>query len=373
MVAIAGPHAPARDGRPAPRRLPRGLTLVELLVVTAIIAVLAAMVLPAVQSARESARRVTCATNAKQLGLALQHYHEMNGRLPFAYNEIVAANAPTAPGSVNGSTLRTWMIELLPYLDMKDVSGKYDATRNSYDGTTSSLTGTNNAGLLATMFVPQQACPSNPHAATMRLFDGQATRLNGPGTQQSLCYGACSGFAQLAFGSPDCVGKTGCQSGNNDVWTWGKTFTYGMFSQNSSTQISAADVRDGLSNTIMLCETRGELLNQRGLFSQLQGTTTSIRINTPYIDTRSNALVHTGGNANLPTPAPSPGTSVGTSPGGPWTLDPRTINSGAASYHSGGATFCMGDASVVFITDSIDFPTTYRLLGNRNDGTAVLP
>lgn len=340
-----------------------GLTLVELLVVIAIIAVLVGMLLPAVQSARESGRRISCANNLKQLGMALHQYHASNDRLPFSRNFIVAPGAPAAPGSIN-PIVRTWMVELLPFVELQNVHNSLDLSRSVSDATTSVLTGTSNAGLLSEVLVSLQVCPSNPHATTKRLFDGTARRLSSPQVQQSLVYGPCAGFAQIAGGSPDCFNLSGCQSGRNNIWDWGKRSTYGMFSLNSSTQISFADVRDGLSNTLMLCETRGELSNVRGLFTDLQGTSTSIRINTPYIDPTS--LVYAGGNVLLSAPVPPPGA--------PWPqLDMRTTNTGAASYHASGVNVCMGDGSVRFLGDDIDFPTTYRLLGGRNDGTSSLP
>ncbi len=335
----------------------RGFTLVELLVVIAILALLIGLLMPAVQSARESARRVSCANNIKQLGLALHQYHTSNGRLPFAANYVSGPNAPYAAGSLDGGTERTWMVELLPFIDMKNVYDKYDLTTYCYNGSISASTGTSNAGLLSSLFIQQQACPSNPHATTKKLIDG------GSVNQQMLNYGASAGFAQLAGGSPDCFGLASCQSGANDYWTWGKSFTYGMFSINSWTQISAADVRDGMSNTIMLLEARGELNNYRGLFSRFQGTSTSIRINSIYIN--PNSLWYSGGSVGLSTPLPPPGS--------PWPLlDMRTTNNGAASFHRGGVNVSMGDGSVRFLADNIDFPTAYRQLGNRNDGVAVL-
>ncbi len=72
-------HVPEESGRSSKRP---GFTLIELLVVIAIIAVLIALLLPAVQAAREAARRAQCVNNLKQLGLAVQNYHDINGALP---------------------------------------------------------------------------------------------------------------------------------------------------------------------------------------------------------------------------------------------------------------------------------------------------
>jgi prepilin-type N-terminal cleavage/methylation domain-containing protein/prepilin-type processing-associated H-X9-DG protein len=96
-----------------------GFTLVELLVVIAIIGVLVALLLPAVQAARESARRMQCSNNLKQIGLALQNHHDVLQVFP--------------PGQIHTSSsgepyITTWGIELLPYLEQANLQARYDKT-----------------------------------------------------------------------------------------------------------------------------------------------------------------------------------------------------------------------------------------------------
>jgi prepilin-type N-terminal cleavage/methylation domain-containing protein len=98
---------------PAPRlRSRRGFTLVELLVVIAIIGVLVALLLPAVQAAREAARRIQCANNLKQIGLGLHNYHDTYTKLP-----------PALWANPNGSALDDdgfgWMVSILPYIEQQ--------------------------------------------------------------------------------------------------------------------------------------------------------------------------------------------------------------------------------------------------------------
>src|SRR6266568_3204295 len=98
----------------------RGFTLVELLVVIAIIGVLVALLLPAVQAAREAARRMQCSNHMKQIGLALQNYHDTFQSLPYgARARFVLTSSTTPAGQAFGPS---WYVAILPFCEQKPLS-----------------------------------------------------------------------------------------------------------------------------------------------------------------------------------------------------------------------------------------------------------
>src|SRR5207247_4603186 len=111
----------ARSGGLSPR-LRRAFTLVELLVVIAIIGVLVALLLPAVQSAREAARRMNCLNNERQIGIALHNFHDLPGTFPPGG----ITNGPCC-GTQSGPT---WTIFILPYIEPQDLYDRYDQNKS---------------------------------------------------------------------------------------------------------------------------------------------------------------------------------------------------------------------------------------------------
>ena len=103
------------------RHFRRGFTLIELLVVIAIIAVLISLLLPAVQAAREAARRSQCVNNIKQLGLAMQNYHDVIGSFPPGGRTAFGAAAPPGGCTNNWYDDMSWYFNILPFYEQNTI------------------------------------------------------------------------------------------------------------------------------------------------------------------------------------------------------------------------------------------------------------
>ena len=134
-----------------------GFTLIELLVVIAIIAVLIALLLPAVQQAREAARRSQCKNNLKQIGLAIQNFHDVKGALP---------------SSRMGPQHASWFVQILPYIDQVALYKQWSLNNTYYL----------QAASARTTSVPMFYCPSRRASSLSTQFEVSSTGL--PDLQQ---------------------------------------------------------------------------------------------------------------------------------------------------------------------------------------------
>jgi prepilin-type N-terminal cleavage/methylation domain-containing protein/prepilin-type processing-associated H-X9-DG protein len=299
-------------------------TLVELLVVIAIIGVLVALLLPAVQAAREAARRSQCSNNLKQIGLALHNYHDTT--LAFPQGNLVR---------ITGSPLFgdgwTWHARILPFAERGPL---YDKVSNVIG--TDAGTRTSAPQLLAGRDTRLGffQCPSHP--------SGGIGNPSKHGYQLSTYNGVC-----------------GTTTFNNNQLDQATDVGYrgnGMFFMNSNVRF--ADVIDGTTNTFLVAEVQDEL-NGAPNSNRMRGS-----------DRKYNFA--SGSDGNPPTDISE--YLVGMEADDPINANTRDAsghfnNDGeyAGSYHPGGAQFLMGDGSVRFIPETINM-TTCRALSTRDRG-----
>ncbi|MEW4454006.1 DUF1559 domain-containing protein [Bremerella sp. JC817] len=317
-----------------------GFTLVELLVVIAIIGVLIALLLPAVQQAREAARRMHCSNNLKQLGLAIHNHHDTYLRFP----GLRVNNGGTRSTDPQGNEGRnSGMMHILPYLEQSAIYDILSAPGN-YGGINVLEFGP----IRERVYPPYQAtipafvCPSNPSPAAQIW-----SRSWGPRSY------AVS------------VGDTINASHNLE----NPRGPFGRVDHGKQHQLTMASVTDGTSNTIMMAErafgTSGNTRDIRGFFANnVSGLNTSPisclttasqgKYNTSQSVQEARAVgvqwfdgfpAFTGVTTVLPPNSPS---CANDNWGDQWGLF------SASSFHPGGAMVLMIDASVHFIPETID-------------------
>ncbi|NNJ27415.1 DUF1559 domain-containing protein [Alienimonas chondri] len=347
---------------PAIRRLRRGFTLIELLVVIAIIAILVSLLLPAVQQAREAARRSQCQNNLKQLGLAMHNYHSTYKVFP------AASGGSTGPGGNGGNA--NFLIGLLPYLDQTALWNQISRP-SVRDASASPPTMWPAMGPAIEdgsyvpwqMTIPALLCPS----------DGSGIVSRG-----DTNYGLNLGDNGLA---PD----GNAQSARNRGRGMG-IVNFGTNSQNVC--LGLRDARDGTVNTLLLGES-GRSDDPKtfigavatGVSLEWNGPETNSAFaawNKPYSSCINNPAIidpndsgrylgstdNTRGkawntsnaehNASFYTISPPNGPSCVR---GGSVYDGTRIGKGIlapTSYHSGGVQFCMVDGSVKFISETVD-------------------
>lgn len=226
------------------KRTDRGFTLVELLVVIAIIGVLVALLLPAVQAAREAARRMSCGNNLKQVGLALQNYH--SSRRSFPPGNI-------SEGGIGTQHYTTWTIEILPYMELQAV---YDLFKENQDPSVSGSQFLENPihEKFQQTLLPVMVCPSDIN------IDQLAQPQSGPGFDLLWApgsYRAMSGRSSGQSGAhywdnPEVADVSELQM--PDAWRGAMHATRKAGGRRNLGVESIKNILDGTSNTLMVGE-----------------------------------------------------------------------------------------------------------------------
>jgi len=323
-----------------PNATRRAFTLIELFVVIAIIGILIALLLPAVQKVREAANRAKCSNNLKQLGIAFHHYHDSQGSFPPAYEKKVSPQYPSVP-----SFLFRWsaLAKVTPYVEQDNLYHSLDLNIPLYIDTNLTVSPPNVAGVRQT--VRLFLCPSDPQEPTNPAFGANN-------------YLPCNGSGLFNGGSHD--------PGDGIFYTASKT--------------RFGDIVDGTTNTALVSESllgpgnnppTGPLPAGSPLRQVLYA---SVSPSTPMSETVCQSTnwktdrnskwadgdVYCGlyDHYRLPN-APEPDCISGTYS---WRA--------ARSKHSGGVNLLLADGSVRFISNGID-PDTWHGLGSRA-GSEVL-
>lgn len=348
--------------------LRRAFTLVELLVVIAIIGVLVALLLPAVQTAREAARRTQCTNNLKQLGLGIHNFHDASNLFPFNY-QLIGTNAWEAASA---------HYAILPYIEQGNVHSQFQIPTSALPGMALGTAPTGAVGN-ATMWANSWNGPMNTRIKSFICPSAQkapprAVSWGGPGSN----YGWCTGSRVQV------------------VWV-GEAFN-GIIAYQNPRRMK--DVTDGLSSTLLA----SEFLNGRGLstgaatypfdvfyagdapFNAVKNKDYATEAELTAIGTAARSMAGGGflgnnggnwawyaaGHSSLTTAAPPnwqyPTAGGACCPGGSHDWTNGVIP--ARSLHPGGVNAVMGDGSVRFANNNVDL-LTWQFTGARNDGTAV--
>lgn len=364
-----------------------GFTLVELLVVIAIIGILVALLLPAVQAAREAARRMQCQNQDKQIGLALHNYHSTTGSFPptaitnftgfppfvatptdktrvvrTSENNLAFIGKEVPPNKFGNCSGPPWTVLILPYLEQTSLFDQFDLDKpfagvrdnafNPANGLGGGCSGgTENA---AAQIVRNDAfiCPTDPIG----------------GEQDAVCsYHICQGGGPVNEGGVANTNYLGLSSGVSLTPGVSAFYTNGIAHANSS--ISISKITDGSSNTLMVGENRLHMVLGERAETPERGNMWSSAENegTQHSGPAQASAAANGINADNRT---------GSGPAGFSTYYKnwihhswRSINFG--SFHPGGANFTYADGSCHFLNEDIDLKL-FQAMGMRANGGDVL-
>ncbi len=326
----------------------RGFTLVELLVVIAIIGILVGLLLPAVQAAREAARRMQCSNNLKQQGLALHNYADTYKTFPPALLNSGRYNNSAYLAAHGGVLNTTGWAMLLPYVEQSALNSKYNfsvcSSMSSRYGAVVTGTDVMNDGIYNAR-LPFLECPSHPEAGTTSSSKAGTTDTYSRRNAVRTSYFFSTGY-YTDYDSPHST-KSG-------------KLQQGMFGNDDGSKLSA--MVDGMSNALAIGEGAGGAWKTSSSYGPwgMTGTHTCCHGRVP-VGTFVNGV-----------PAPTAREIQDYSINAHYTTDSkgRSYAWGFNSLHTGGAQFAFGDGSIHFLSQSMDFSTLAKL-AYVHDGNVV--
>lgn len=328
-------------------------TLVELLVVIAIIGILVALLLPAVQAAREAARRMSCSNNLKQIALGLQNYHDTYKNMPYGEGPSPTQFQPNG-GQWNGPN---WRVAVLPFLEQTAIMGQIDYS-HSFASCRPGFTGPNI--LFRGLIMPVWLCPSSPLDKNGQNPGGRTHNNN----EQALLHNYVGISGTVNQGLFNVTGTCSGVTGYGGIYC-----NNGILTPNQSLNMSSAT--DGTSNVLIVSE--------QGNFVYANNRANRYDVRSTYY---GGWCGHTA-TTSAPTMTGSPWGSGTTSlryplnvsvAGAITTLtgsdDTWDANTALTSAHPGGVMAARIDGSVDFIANSIDFLMLQRLC-SKEDGQPI--
>jgi len=374
-----------------------GFRLIELLVVIAIIGVLVGLLLPAVQTAREAARRTQCQNNLKQIGLAINGFESCYKALPTG-GEGTDFSVPSNGGQTKFAKQSLFVV-LLPYLEQNDLYVQLDTTK-SYRDTTPNASGASNASICQ-RDIMTYLCPSNPFLAS----------------KDPAGFGNLDYFATVYTDISDGT-RGGAAAGNRDArnyrmegalsvadgshTTTSKTNAADFVDGAMLTSVPISSVSDGTSNTIAVIEDAGRICPRsadpayggtEGSYAETASPGTlgaeDVRATTASSGPAAGTLCRAvwrwadpdagGSGVSGPTPDSSSASQqylgkvinqnaypVGGPPAFPWTTNNNGCNDEPFGFHRGGCNAVMVDGSVRFLVETTH-PVVLRYLVTRSE------
>jgi prepilin-type N-terminal cleavage/methylation domain-containing protein/prepilin-type processing-associated H-X9-DG protein len=349
----------------------RAFTLVELLVVIAIIGILIALLLPAVQAARESARRSQCSNNIKQLGLALLNFHTANKTFPAG-----AYCKSSATGCDKIYACQNWWTHLMPFMEE-------NAEYNSMDLSQLTINGPNPLAILSRVF-PGMMCPSDQFAGLQShsrfsgsgcpdgsIIAGQEATSYSMGESYSPSGGPVMPSATAPTPNPwaslfpgvltttPAISYTNCKLGINEGEEKGGS--PGMFAAGYGIAYRIKDCTDGTSNTFLMGEQLPAISTHQMLFHS------HLNLGSEFYPPNYNQIypgaMHNGvptiGIQNQADYFSGTGTTTDAGPG-------------YKSEHKAGLNMGFVDGSVHWVSDTIDYKL-WVYLGDREDSHGIVP